>query len=75
MHQRLKGSLQLFRQVSPFTNTSGAQLYRCYAAQPQEAPEDDSIEVIVDGQPVRVPKGSNVLQACEAGGVDIPRYV
>ncbi len=33
------------------------------------------IEVLVDGNAVRVPRGVNVLQACEAGGVDIPRYV
>eukprot|EP00887_Chlorella_sp_A99_P004651 scaffold4.g4651.t1 len=40
---------------------------------PAEKP-DDSIEVTVDGVPVRVPKGSNVLQACDAAGVDIPRF-
>lgn len=32
------------------------------------------IEVLVDGNAVRVPRGVNVLQACEAGGVDIPRF-
>jgi len=32
------------------------------------------VEVTVDGKPVKVPRGSNVLQACEAGGVDIPRF-
>jgi NADH dehydrogenase (ubiquinone) Fe-S protein 1 len=32
------------------------------------------IEVTVNGSPVRVAKGSNVLQACEAAGVDIPRF-
>lgn len=52
------------------------QMHRCFAAQPDAAsPDEDLIEVIVNGRPVSVPKGSNVLQACEAGGVDIPRYV
>ena len=32
------------------------------------------VEVTVDGKSVKVPRGSNVLQACEAGGVDIPRF-
>ncbi|RMZ55200.1 hypothetical protein APUTEX25_005478, partial [Auxenochlorella protothecoides] len=34
----------------------------------------DLIEVTVDGKPVKVPKGSNVLQACDAAGVDVPRF-
>jgi len=46
---------------------------RVYSAQP--APEKgDTIELTVDGKTVSVPKGYNLLQACEAGGVDIPRY-
>lgn len=44
---------------------------RAFSAAP--APAEDLIEVTVDGQPVKVPKGSNVLQACDAAGVDIPR--
>lgn len=36
--------------------------------------DDGMIEVTVNGSPVRVAKGSNVLQACEAAGVDIPRF-
>jgi len=49
---------------------------RCFSAQPEAAPveKEDMVEVTVNGRPVSVPKGSNVLQACEAGGVDIPRY-
>lgn len=35
---------------------------------------DDVMEVFVDGFPVNVPKGFTVLQACEAAGVDIPRF-
>ncbi|KFM23437.1 NADH dehydrogenase [ubiquinone] iron-sulfur protein 1, mitochondrial [Auxenochlorella protothecoides] len=44
------------------------------AAQAAPAPADDLIEVTVDGKPVKVPKGSNVLQACDAAGVDVPRF-
>lgn len=51
----------------------GLQPQRCMAAAAQPQPADDLIELTVDGQPVKVPKGSNVLQACEAVGVDIPR--
>uniref|UniRef100_A0A5B6ZCG1 NADH dehydrogenase [ubiquinone] iron-sulfur protein 1, mitochondrial n=1 Tax=Davidia involucrata TaxID=16924 RepID=A0A5B6ZCG1_DAVIN len=35
---------------------------------------DDAIEVFVDGNPVKIPKGMTVLQACEVAGVDIPRF-
>ncbi|KAJ0837733.1 putative NADH:ubiquinone reductase (H(+)-translocating) [Helianthus annuus] len=35
---------------------------------------DDVIEVFVDGYPVKIPKGMNVLQACTVAGVDIPRF-
>mmetsp|Transcript_4721 Transcript_4721/g.8177 ORF Transcript_4721/g.8177 Transcript_4721/m.8177 type:complete len:741 (-) Transcript_4721:363-2585(-) len=34
----------------------------------------DMMEVFVDGQPVVVPKNFSVLQACDAAGVDIPRF-
>lgn len=37
-------------------------------------PEVETIEVSVDGQSVLVPKGMTVLQACELGGVTIPRF-
>lgn len=33
----------------------------------------DSIEVFVNDEPVHIPKGSTVLQACDAAGIDIPR--
>lgn len=50
---------------------------RNYSAQPameeKADKREDMIEVTVNGRTVSVPKGSNVLQACEAGGVDIPR--
>lgn len=42
---------------------------------PAPAPADDLIELKVDGKTVRVPKGSNLLQACEAAGVSVPRCV
>ena len=37
------------------------------------APPPDTIEVFVNDQPVKIPKNSTVLQACDAAGVDIPR--
>lgn len=80
--QRLKALQRLASKAkhpSPFSgknDISFADSYRCFAAQPDAASsaDEDLIEVIVNGRPVSVPKGSNVLQACEAGGVDIPRY-
>lgn len=69
--QRIKGSLQVIRRGQAY----GIPYVRCFAAQPEAAEDDGKIEVLVDGNAVRVPRGSNVLQACEAGGVDIPRYV
>ncbi len=40
----------------------------------QAAPATDSIEVFVNDEPVNIPKGSTVLQACDAAGIDIPRW-
>ena len=43
-------------------------------AQQQPAPApSDTIEVEVNGQPVQILKGSTVMAACDAAGVDIPR--
>eukprot|EP00879_Flechtneria_rotunda_P019257 GHRR01020224.1.p1 GENE.GHRR01020224.1~~GHRR01020224.1.p1 ORF type:complete len:491 (+),score=161.24 GHRR01020224.1:176-1648(+) len=41
-------------------------------AAPQQA--SDTIEVFVNDEPVQIAKGSTVLQACDAAGVDIPRF-
>lgn len=49
------------------------QQLRGLAAAAQPAPADDLIECFVDGQSVKVPKGANVLSACTAAGVDVPR--
>ena len=68
--QRLK-SLQRLRQLGG--SAWSLQPLRCLAAAAQPAPVDDYIEVTVDGQLTKVLKGSNVLQACDAAGVDIPR--
>lgn len=38
-----------------------------------QAPAADQMEVEVNGQNVNVAKGSTVMQACDAAGVDIPR--
>ena len=39
-----------------------------------DIPPEELTEVTVDGKKVRVPKGVTVLQACEAAGVNIPRF-
>lgn len=36
--------------------------------------EEEAVEVFVNGQPVKVPKGATVMQACEIGGANIPRF-
>ncbi|KAG2438840.1 hypothetical protein HXX76_005380 [Chlamydomonas incerta] len=41
---------------------------------PPPPPPSDHLEVFVNEQPVKVPKGSSVLQACDAAGIDIPRF-
>lgn len=52
--------------------------YAAGAAQPayRSRPEkvEEMIEVSVDGHSLQVPKGMTVLQACELGGVTIPRF-
>lgn len=62
-------ALQRLRQLR---GLQGWQL-RGLAAAAQPAPADDLIECIVDGKTVKVPKGANVLSACTAAGVDVPR--
>lgn len=52
-----------------------SSLGRSYASVPAPAPANDLINVTVDGRTVQVPKGVSVIQACEAAGVDIPRFV
>ncbi len=34
----------------------------------------DAVELTVDGKPVRVPKGTNLIDAAKAAGVEIPYY-
>jgi NADH dehydrogenase (ubiquinone) Fe-S protein 1 len=66
----MAATLQRLRQLR---GVQGWQL-RGLAAAAQPAPADDLIECIVDGTPVKVPKGANVLSACTAAGVDVPRF-
>ncbi|KAG0587503.1 hypothetical protein KC19_2G169300 [Ceratodon purpureus] len=63
----LRGSLGGVRH-----STSAAAL-ASNRVRPEKA-EVETIEVSVDGLPVQVPKGMTVLQACELGGVTIPRF-
>lgn len=44
------------------------------ATQAEQTPQE-AIEVFVNGVSTQVAKGSTVLQACDAAGVDIPRLV
>lgn len=64
--QRYRGALARLQAV-------GLQSARGMAAAAQPAPVEDTIEVTVDGQKVSIPKGANVLAACDAAGKDIPR--
>lgn len=54
------------RAVRPFA----ARLFHASTA----VQADDQIECKVNGESVHVPKGSTVMQACDAAGIDIPRY-
>ena len=58
------GAQELSRTI---TSSAGA-----LQAAPQ-APPSDQIEVFINDQPVKIPKGASVLQACDAAGIDIPR--
>lgn len=61
--QQLFGCLQRSVQT-----TAGAS-----QAAPAAQQATDTIEVFVNDEPVHIPKGSTVLQACDAAGIDIPR--
>jgi NADH dehydrogenase (ubiquinone) Fe-S protein 1 len=56
---------------------SGARSFQSSAAalQAQAQPAPDTMEVFVNDEPVTIPKGSTVLQACDAAGIDVPRWV
>ncbi|GBF88631.1 NADH:ubiquinone oxidoreductase 76 kDa subunit [Raphidocelis subcapitata] len=49
-------------------------LHTSAAAAQQAAPQPDTIEVFVNDEPIQIPKGWSVLQACDAAGIDIPRF-
>ncbi|GAB4823947.1 hypothetical protein N2152v2_010993 [Parachlorella kessleri] len=70
--QRLRALRALQSRVQPACTLRGYAAAAEPAAAP--APPPDTIEVTVDGQKVTIPKGSNVIQACDAAGVDIPRF-
>ena len=53
------------RTVRPFA----ARLFHASTA----VQADEQIECKVNGESVHVPKGSTVMQACDAAGIDIPR--
>jgi len=66
-------ALQALQRHTEQRLSSSLQVQRWMSAQPAPAQQDDMIEVTVNGSPVKIAKGSNVLQACEAAGVDVPR--
>ncbi|KAL6775693.1 NUOS1 [Auxenochlorella protothecoides x Auxenochlorella symbiontica] len=75
--RQVVGNMQRLRALQRFSRRGSSWETvpcRAMAAQAAPAPADDLIEVTVDGKPVKVPKGSNVLQACDAAGVDVPRF-
>ena len=45
----------------------------CSVSQQPAAAASNDIEVTVNGAPVSIPKGSTVMAACSAAGIDIPR--
>lgn len=66
---RQRASLQqLWGCLRSVQTTAGASQQ---AAPAQQA--SDTIEVFVNDEPVQIAKGSTVLQACDAAGIDIPR--
>jgi len=67
MLQAVKGLSRL--RLGSF-NSAAASITRSYTAAPQE----ELIEVFVNGNPVLVEPGSTALQACELAGVQIPRF-
>ncbi|KAI9352210.1 G subunit of NADH dehydrogenase [Obelidium mucronatum] len=52
------------------SSLSAAPLRRFSVARPARA----QIEVFIDGKAVKIEQGSAIIQACEAAGVDIPRF-
>lgn len=66
-------SLRACRSLTQCASTSDRCLHTSAAAQQQAAPASDLIEVTVNGEPVKIPKGSTVMAACSAAGIDIPR--
>eukprot|EP00271_Cylindrocystis_brebissonii_P010405 TRINITY_DN26587_c0_g1_i1.p1 TRINITY_DN26587_c0_g1~~TRINITY_DN26587_c0_g1_i1.p1 ORF type:complete len:744 (+),score=120.17 TRINITY_DN26587_c0_g1_i1:129-2360(+) len=48
------------------------QAARAFSSAPP--PPSNTMEVFVDGNPVQVPKGVTVLHACDAAGIEIPRF-
>lgn len=70
--------LACVRQAAPLQQLV-VQGARCIASSAstlqQAAPQpSDTIEVFVNDEPVHIPKGASVLQACDAAGIDIPRF-
>ncbi|KAJ3030369.1 UNVERIFIED_CONTAM: hypothetical protein HDU68_009294 [Siphonaria sp. JEL0065] len=47
-----------------------APIRRFSVARPVRA----QVEVFIDGKPIKIEQGSAIIQACEAAGVDIPRF-
>eukprot|EP00958_Prasinococcus_capsulatus_P019694 scaffold2459_cov430-Prasinococcus_capsulatus_cf.AAC.3 len=58
-------------QQQPLHNLAPRAAYSSAAEAP---PAPETIEVFVNDEPVNVAKGATVLQACDASGVDIPRF-
>ena len=61
----------LVLQDKTFNGSRGFHSTAAAHQQPVSAPE--MIEVFVNDQPLQIPKGSTVMAACDAAGIDIPR--
>lgn len=79
MQRLARGSTRLLRQsrtaCAEGCSTSGRPGVVPFATGAADQLPQDSIEVFVNGVATQVAKGSTVLQACDAAGIDIPRQV
>ena len=73
-----KSGLSTLRVLFPGSQSHVSKQLYVYSSSSAAEPEpvDDGMvpNVTVNGVEVKVPKGSNVMAACEAAGIDIPRF-
>lgn len=52
---------------------AGRAVHTTAGALQQAVPQPEMIEVFVNEEAIQIPRGSTVMQACDAAGIDIPR--